>query len=57
MPRVERARELARRRKRKEKLKKLRAKFAKAGDRAEREAVQEKVRRISPFVKLGEEKG
>jgi Family of unknown function (DUF6800) len=57
MPRVERARELARRRKRKTKLKKLRVKFAKAGDRAEREAVQEKVRRISPFVKLGDEKG
>ncbi len=54
MPRVERSRELARKRKRKAKLKKLRVKYANAGDRAEKEAIQEKVRRISPFVNLEE---
>lgn len=55
MPRTERDRELARRRHRRQKLRKLRAKFAIAGDRAEREAVEEKVRKISPFVNLAEE--
>ena len=54
MPRVERSRELARKRKRRATLKKLRVKYANAGDRAEKEAIQEKVRRISPFVNLEE---
>ena len=54
MPRDERSRELARKRQRKAKLKKLRAKFAKATDRAEREAIEEKVRKISPFTALEE---
>lgn len=54
MPRVERDRELARRRHRRKKLKKLREKFAKASDRAEKEAIAEKVRKISPFVALEE---
>ncbi len=54
MPRVERGRELARKRKRKEKLRKYREKFAKATDRAEKEAIIEKVRKISPLMTLEE---
>lgn len=56
MPRVERDRELARRRQRKKKLIKLRKKYAEASDRAEREAIEEKVRKISPFAVLEEPK-
>ncbi len=52
MGRVERTRELARRRHRREKLKKLRQKFRAAKSDAERQAIIEKVRKISPFVNL-----
>jgi len=54
MPRDERSRELARRRHRKAKLRKLRQKFANASDRAEKEAIAAKVRKISPFAELEE---
>ena len=54
MGRVERGRELARKRKRREKLKKLRTKFAKAATPAEKSEIQDKVRKISPFTVLEE---
>ncbi|MFQ5732624.1 MAG: DUF6800 family protein [Planctomycetaceae bacterium] len=56
MPRDERSRELARKRHRRAKLKKLRKKYATAKDRAERESIEEKVRKISPFAVLEESK-
>ena len=52
MPRTERGRELARRRTRKAKLKKLRAKYAAAKTDAERQTIFEKVRKISPFAEI-----
>jgi hypothetical protein len=52
MPRTERGRELARRRARKDKLKKLRTKYAAAKTDAERQTIFEKVRKISPFAEL-----
>ncbi len=52
MGRSERQRELARRRKRGEQLKKFRAKFAKAKSQGDKDAIAEKVFRISPFVQL-----
>lgn len=52
MGRCERQRELARRRKRGEQLKKFRGKFAKAKSQGEKDAIVEKVFRISPFVDL-----
>jgi hypothetical protein len=52
MGRCERERELARRRKRGEKLKKLRIKFAKAKNQGEKEALIEKAFRVSPFAVL-----
>ncbi|MEM7811564.1 MAG: DUF6800 family protein [Planctomycetota bacterium] len=55
MPKVERARELTRRRSRKAKLKKYRAQYAAAKTDAERDEIAAKVRRISPFAVLGEE--
>ena len=54
MPRVERDRELARRRKRKKQVAKLRKKYAGASDRAEKEAIVEKMRKVSPFTVLEE---
>ncbi len=54
MGRVERDREIARRRKRRVKLKKLRTKFAAAKNDGERLEIQAKVRKISPFVNLEE---
>lgn len=50
MPRIERDRELARRRKRKAKLKKLEARFAKLTAAGEKQVVFEKLRKISPLV-------
>jgi hypothetical protein len=47
---VERTRELRRRRSRKEKLKKLRARFAKAANETERAAILAKARLVSPLV-------
>jgi hypothetical protein len=52
MGRIERQRELARRRARKVKLQKLRARFAKATDQGSKEIILQKVRRISPFIDL-----
>ena len=54
MGRVERGRELARNRKRQEKLKKLRKKYAKASNPAEKADIEGKVRKISPFAVLEE---
>ena len=47
---VERTRELRRRRSRKEKLKKLRARFAKAANETERATILAQARRVSPLV-------
>jgi hypothetical protein len=52
MGRIERQRELARKRKRQQQLKKFRAKFAQANTQGEKEAITEKVFRISPFAVL-----
>ena len=54
MGRVERDREIARRRSRRAKIKKLRQKLAKAGDQGTKTAIVAKVRRISPFIVLDE---
>ena len=54
MGRVERDREIARRRTRRTKLKKLRARLAKATDQATKNLILAKVRRISPFAKMEE---
>jgi len=52
MGRCQRERELARRRKRGEQLKKFRAKYAKAKTQGDKEAIEQKVFRISPFTVL-----
>jgi hypothetical protein len=52
MGRIERQREIARRRARREKLKKLRGRFAAAKTEADRAAIRTKVQRLSPFVVL-----
>ena len=52
MGRIERSREIARRRTRRVKLKKLRTRFAAAKTPADKEAVAAKARRVSPFVDL-----
>jgi len=54
MGRVERDREIARRRARRSKLKKLKLRYAKATDQASKNAILAKVRRISPFAQLEE---
>ena len=54
MGRVERTREMARRRSRRVKLKKLRAKYAKAESKSEKVAIFAKARKISPFVTFEE---
>ena len=50
MGRVERTREIARRRTRRAKLAKLRVGYEKAGTTDEKLAIMAKVRKISPFV-------
>ncbi|MGH7199986.1 MAG: DUF6800 family protein [Planctomycetaceae bacterium] len=55
MGRVERDREIARRRTRRVKLKKLRKKFAAATTETEKQKIEEKVRRMSPFLNLRQE--
>ncbi|MEM9702770.1 MAG: DUF6800 family protein [Planctomycetota bacterium] len=50
MPKPERQKELARRRHRKIKLKKLRVKYTAASNADEKDAIFAKARRISPFV-------
>ena len=52
MGRIEKSRELARKRKRRQKLKKLRVAYAKAGSKGEKDAIVAKVRLISPFAVL-----
>jgi hypothetical protein len=54
MGRVERGREIARRRARRIKLGKLRLKYAKATSRADKELIVGKVRKVSPFAVLEE---
>ncbi|MCA9050894.1 MAG: hypothetical protein KDA89_19285 [Planctomycetaceae bacterium] len=52
MGRVERQREIARRRKRTVKLKKIREKYAKATSESEKAEILAKARRMSPFIEL-----
>jgi hypothetical protein len=52
MGRVERDRELARKRARRAKLKKLRAKYAAAKTETDKKAIFEKARKISPFFEV-----
>ncbi|MFM7038397.1 MAG: DUF6800 family protein [Planctomycetaceae bacterium] len=52
MGRTERQREIARRRKRKTGLTKLRTKFAATTNEGEKAAILAKARRMSPFVEL-----
>jgi hypothetical protein len=52
MGRVERTREIARRRVRRVKLSKLRKAYAKATNRGEKEAMLAKARKISPLISL-----
>lgn len=52
MGRSERSREIARRRKRKLELPKLRAKFAAATSETEKAEILAKARRMSPFIEL-----
>ncbi len=55
MGRIERQRELARRRTRRVKVKKLRAKYAAATDQGTKELIIQKMRRVSPLVDLAAE--
>ena len=55
MGRIERQRELARRRTRKVKMQKLRTKFAAAKTSEEKKAIEDKMFRISPFASLAAE--
>jgi len=52
MGRVERTREIARRRKRRATLKALRKAYAEAKNESEKTDILEKVRQISPFAEL-----
>jgi hypothetical protein len=54
MGRIERSREIARRRARRAKLKKLRGRFAIAKSEADKAGLRAKVQRLSPFATLGE---
>ncbi len=54
MGRIERTREIARRRTRRAKIKKLRKRYAKADGRREKEDLLAKARKISPFASLEE---
>ncbi len=55
MGRVERTREIARRRSRRTKLKKLRTKYAQSKKEGEKAAIVAKARKISPFAQLEDE--
>ena len=55
MGRVERDREIARRRHRRRKLEKLRKEFAAASNKSQKQAIVEKMQRISPLVDLENE--
>lgn len=52
MGRVERSREIARRRNRRATLKTLRKAYAEAKTESEKQDIREKVRKISPFAEL-----
>ncbi len=52
MGRVERSREIARRRTRRDKLKKLRAKYQAAKSDSTKQEIMEKVRKISPLATM-----
>jgi hypothetical protein len=52
MGRVERDREIARRRSRRAKLKKLRAKYQAATNQTDKDAIFAKAQRMSPFVQF-----
>ena len=54
MGRVERDREIARRRTRRTKLQKLRVRYAKATDQASKNTILAKIRRVSPFAVVEE---
>ena len=54
MPRIERDRELAQRRKRREKLQKLMGRYLKANNQADKALLTSKIRRISPFYNIEE---
>ena len=54
MPRIERDREIARRRHRKVKIQKLIAKYMKATAQADKVVIAGKVRRLSPFYNVDE---
>ena len=54
MPRIERDREIARRRHRKVKIQKLVQKYMKATAQADKVVIATKVRRLSPFYNLEE---
>lgn len=54
MPRIERDREIARRRQRKSKIQKLIVKYMKATAQADKAVIATKVRRLSPFYNLEE---
>jgi len=55
MPRIQRDRDLSRKRARKAKLKKFRAQYAAAKNETEKQEIAAKARRISPFVTFEEE--
>jgi len=52
MPRIERDRELARRRHRKQKIQKLVARYVHANNQADKQTIAAKVRRLSPFYDI-----
>lgn len=54
MPRIERDREIAKRRQRKVKIQKLIAKYMKATAQADKVVIATKVRRLSPFYNVEE---
>ena len=54
MPRIERDREIARRRQRKVKIQKLVEKYMKATVQADKQTIAQKVRRLSPFYNIEE---
>lgn len=55
MPRIERDRELSRKRTRKAKLRKFRMQYNAAKNESDKQAIFEKARRISPFITFDEE--
>ncbi|TWT61791.1 DUF6800 family protein [Rubinisphaera italica] len=52
MPRIERDREMARKRTRKVKIAKFRAKYQAAKNDTEKQEILEKARKISPFIEF-----